>query len=184
MTAVAGSPPPGPWEKARLRQQVQAWRRGCTPREIARWSEAITAHALAWEPLRRARRVLAYRALAREPQTDALIRALAAGGAVVALPQVDGPSMEAWAEGALPAETLEAVLVPGLAFDRDGRRLGRGGGHYDRFLARTRPGCLRVGLCFEGQWLPAVPVEAHDQAVDAVVTEVGVREVRGDGGRA
>ena len=180
--AVAAAP--GAPEKARLRQQVQAWRRGRTPEEIASWSAAITAHVLAWEPLAGARRILAYRALRREPQTDALIRALEARGAVVALPRVDGEAMEAWAAGPIAPEELEAVLVPGLAFDAAGRRLGRGGGHYDRFLARTGPGCLRLGLCFEGQWLPAVPVEAHDQGVDAVVTEAGVREVRGDGRRA
>jgi 5-formyltetrahydrofolate cyclo-ligase len=173
-------------EKARLRAAVQAWRRALTPEQVARWSEEIAGHALAWEPLARARVVLAYAALAREPQTAGLIRALADRGALVALPRVVGPALEAWPLGGsaepLPAAALDAVLVPGLAFDAAGRRLGRGGGHYDRLLPRLRPDCLRVGLSFEGQLLAGVPVEIHDQAVGAVVTEAGVREVGRHGG--
>ncbi len=82
----------------------------------------------------------------------------------------------AWSEPPILVEDLDAVLVPGLAFDLNGRRLGRGGGHYDRFLVRLRPDCLRVGVCFEGQIVDTVPADPWDQPVDAVVTEAGVRE--------
>ncbi len=67
-----------------------------------------------------------------------------------------------------------AVIVPGLAFDRSGNRLGRGGGHYDRFLAR--PGmdqALKIGACWSLQLVDEVPVEDHDIGVDWVCHERG-----------
>ena len=66
------------------------------------------------------------------------------------------------------------VLVPGRAFDREGRRLGRGGGHYDRIASLLKTNGTLIGVAYELQVLPAVPVEGHDFYVDGVVTEVGV----------
>lgn len=70
---------------------------------------------------------------------------------------------------------LELVVVPGLAFDLQGGRLGRGGGFYDRFLAgfreSSRASAVACGLCFEAQVIPEVPSEPHDLLLDAVVTE-------------
>lgn len=65
------------------------------------------------------------------------------------------------------------VLVPGVAFDFAGRRLGRGGGFYDRLLADARLRARRVGVCFACQLVEQVPVEPHDQRVDALITEAG-----------
>lgn len=178
--------------KAHLRERVQAWRLHLSRADVERWSAAITGHALAWPPLGRAAVVLAFASLAREPQTGALIAALQARGALVALPRVHGPDMEAWAvpvagsgaagDGVVGPTRIDLVLVPGVAFDGRGRRLGRGGGHYDRYLARVAPACVRLGLCFEGQRVPAVPAEAHDQGVDALVTEAGLWEMERRGG--
>lgn len=66
---------------------------------------------------------------------------------------------------------LDAVVAPGVAFDRHGHRLGYGGGHFDRLLARLRPGTFVTGVAFDAQVVDTVPVEAHDAPVDAVVTE-------------
>ena len=63
------------------------------------------------------------------------------------------------------------MLVPGLAFARDGARLGRGGGFYDRLLAGPQLRARRVGVCFEVQIVEAMPLEEHDQRVDEVLTE-------------
>ncbi|HEX8910501.1 MAG TPA: 5-formyltetrahydrofolate cyclo-ligase, partial [Anaeromyxobacteraceae bacterium] len=68
-------------------------------------------------------------------------------------------------------DEIELALVPGVAFDAACRRLGRGRGHYDATLTALAPGALRVGLAFELQIVPEVPAEAHDVALDAVVTE-------------
>ena len=69
---------------------------------------------------------------------------------------------------------FDLVVVPGLAFDSLGRRLGQGYGYYDRFLAALGGTAVTVGLAFSWQLVPEVPVEAWDVPVDAVVTEDGV----------
>ncbi len=63
-------------------------------------------------------------------------------------------------DNSFPPEKIDLILVPGVAFDRQGRRLGRGKGFYDRLLARTP--ALKVGVCFDFQLLDHIPVEAHD----------------------
>lgn len=64
--------------------------------------------------------------------------------------------------------TFSAILVPGLAFDQDGYRLGYGGGYYDRFLS-GQPEATKIGICFPIQRTQHLPREAHDIAVDLVV---------------
>ena len=68
----------------------------------------------------------------------------------------------------------DVVLLPGLAFDRRGGRLGRGGGHYDRAFASRGPGPWLVGLGYSFQWVDEVPCDdSRDRRVDAIVTENG-----------
>lgn len=64
----------------------------------------------------------------------------------------------------------DLILVPGVAFDRTGRRLGRGRGYYDQILSKAAPQCLIVGIAFDWQIVDEVPVEAHDHAVDLMIT--------------
>lgn len=74
-------------------------------------------------------------------------------------------------------EAISHVLVPGRAFDLDGRRLGRGKGGYDRWIADQRkdhPETLCIGLAFQEQIVPAVPEDTHDQRMEAVVTPQGL----------
>ena len=84
------------------------------------------------------------------------------------------------AEAVLP----DVVFTPLLAFDRRGGRLGQGGGHYDRTLQnlrRMKP-VLVVGLAYAGQELPDIPMESHDQRLDAILTETGYLEFAKDRG--
>lgn len=67
-----------------------------------------------------------------------------------------------------PPETLDLVVVPGVAFTRDGARLGRGRGYYDRYLSQPGLRAFCVGVCFAHQLVDALPVEPHDRAMDAV----------------
>lgn len=71
----------------------------------------------------------------------------------------------------LPGE-LDLLIVPGVAFDRTGGRLGHGMGFYDRLLSRIRPEAAKIGLAFECQIVPAVPTEPHDVPLDTIITEV------------
>ena len=66
-------------------------------------------------------------------------------------------------------EELDLVVVPGVAFDRRNRRLGRGGGYYDRFLADLSPQTPKIGLAFDFQIVDRFPVDAHDVAVTRVI---------------
>ena len=72
------------------------------------------------------------------------------------------------------ARDVDLVVVPGVAFDRSGRRLGYGRGYYDQLLQRLRPDTLTIGLAFECQLFPELPHEPHDVPVDMVITEHGV----------
>ena len=90
-------------------------------------------------------------------------------------PVVDAPygGMQPRYSRPVPLEEVDVILVPGLAFDARGARLGSGTGHYDRLLARMDLRTTRIGLGFGLQLIDAVPVEAHDQPVHAVVTDLG-----------
>ena len=66
---------------------------------------------------------------------------------------------------------LDLIVVPGVAFGPDGSRLGMGAGFYDRFLSERAPQAHRVALCFDCQLVPEIPVEMHDQRVEAIITE-------------
>lgn len=69
------------------------------------------------------------------------------------------------------AASIDLVLVPGVAFDMRGGRLGRGQGYYDRFLSRMGDSSLRIALAFECQIFDQIPMSAHDMYVDVIVTE-------------
>jgi 5-formyltetrahydrofolate cyclo-ligase len=70
----------------------------------------------------------------------------------------------------LAPDEVDWALVPGLAFDARGFRLGRGAGHYDRLLTALRPDAQRWALILEPQWVDALPVEPHDQPLDGVAS--------------
>jgi 5-formyltetrahydrofolate cyclo-ligase len=74
----------------------------------------------------------------------------------------------------VPVHEVDLILAPGLAFDRSGMRLGRGGGFYDRLLATRRNDCLVVGVTWSERVVDAVPFEDHDQRVGFIATETGV----------
>ena len=84
------------------------------------------------------------------------------------LTQPVGPRLGAAAIGA-----ADAVVVPALAVDRSGIRLGRGGGYYDRALLHARPGAVLVTVVFDDERVDELPAEVHDRPVDAVVTPAG-----------
>ena len=143
-----------------------------------------------------------YKALGAELDPRPLADILAKQGWSIALPCVeveDGPMVfRAWKPGerlaqdltGLPAPLASApdvdpylVLVPLLAFDRAGGRLGQGGGYYDRTLAALRGQGLAppaVGFAYSGQEVPRLPREPHDQPLDGILTEAGYIAVRKD----
>ena len=167
------------------------------PGERARLSAEACRHAAGHDAFARAAAVLLFDPLPDEIDARPLLVAALGAGKRVALPRVDwdagtmravevsGPDFDAETrrhgvrepgEGTVidPAD-LGLILVPGLAFDAAGHRLGRGKGFYDRFLTDAPRAAHRLGLAFAFQILDRVPAEAHDRRVDAIVTELGVR---------
>jgi len=72
------------------------------------------------------------------------------------------------------ADEIDLVIVPGILFDRNGFRIGYGGGYYDRFLSRISGKCRTMGIAFDFQVTDEIPVDEHDMRVMAVVTESGI----------
>ena len=77
------------------------------------------------------------------------------------------------------AEELDLIMVPGVAFDRTGARMGHGFGYYDKLLAHARPDAPLVALAFECQLFPEIPTAAHDIFMDKIITELAVYPGRG-----
>ena len=185
-----GAPAGDAHPKAALRAGLRAARRalGARPDE----GPALAARVLALPEVGTATTVAAYVAGPLEPATAVLVEQLRARGVRVLLPVVlpdldldwaldDGARRPGAGHGVLepggprlgPAAVTGAqvVVVPALATDRCGRRLGQGGGSYDRALARVGAGALVVALVHDGELLDEpVPVQAHDRAVHVVVT--------------
>jgi len=162
-------------------------------------SERIAHSVLELPEVTSAGVVMAFLSLPDEVQTESLIAALCEQGKVVAVPHTDvergqlvpvllrpGSALrqavlgvpEPEVQEPVPVSELEVILVPGRAFDRDGHRVGRGKGFYDRFLAREECQAERVALAYGCQVLEAVPHGSQDLPVDALVTEDGVLRFR------
>jgi 5-formyltetrahydrofolate cyclo-ligase len=128
---------------------------------------------LALPELGKAGVVAGYAALRGEPDIRAALDALRARGVAVLLPaMLPDRDLEFRVDGGdrvLPLEKADVVVVPAVAADRAGHRLGRGGGSYDRALGRVRPGALVVAVVHADELLESVPVEAHDVRVGAVL---------------
>ncbi len=169
-----------------LRAVIREKKRALTQAQIVQASEKLTQALLAHPLYRRAKTLYAYLSYNQEVRTEAIIRHALAEGKQVAVPKVCGDEicfllLEKSTQIALgykgipePTDGEEAndadalVLMPGLAFDRAGHRMGYGGGFYDRFLAKEpHP---TIALCYDFQLLPVLPTEAHDIPVDAVLS--------------
>ena len=181
-------------QKKALRETARTNRRELAVRcpdfaeRIAAYVDDVPVHAPA--------DVSSYRALAEEADPSRLVAALQARGCEISYPRVHQKAQplwfhvpvgeEPWLLGAFgipeprstwPRAFPTMLLVPLLAFDAEGYRLGYGGGYYDRTLAqlRKRNPTTAIGIGFAGQEVKTVPHDAADQRLDMVLTENGVR---------
>jgi 5-formyltetrahydrofolate cyclo-ligase len=176
--------------KRACRETGRAARGAIDPDACAVAAEALAERLIALPELARARLVLAYSATAEELSLAPTIRALRERGVEIAFPRIEergalavhlidadadlvpGPMgiLEPSAEAPRPdVSDLDAVLVPGIAFDASGVRVGFGGGFYDRLLPLVGR-AVRVGIAFDEQIAEALPIEPHDIVMDLVVT--------------
>ena len=176
--------------KASLRRRLVAARAALSEAERAAAGRLIRDHVLEMPEVSAAGTVAAYYSIGTEPDTHSLVFALWKRGSYVVLPVLlpdgdldwasyEGPdSLAPGPRGLLqPVEPVrgpgtvaraDVVLVPALAVGTSGTRLGRGGGSYDRALARVGGQVPTIGLVYDGELLPSVPAEPHDAAVRAV----------------
>ena len=167
---------------------------GAMPAEdAAAASRAACAALIAMEEFRDARAVMLYHPIPGEVDCVPIARAAWGAGKIVLLPKVllaerrmtpvrwlspddemlvgsfgigEPAAGEAW-----PIEDIDLIVVPAVAYDRRGRRLGRGGGFYDRFLAQDKLQATTCGLAFARQIVEELPAESHDYPVEIVVTD-------------
>jgi 5-formyltetrahydrofolate cyclo-ligase len=152
--------------KAALRQHMLEALRALTAAERTRRSAAICQHLQELPEWQTAGCVLFFSPMRTEPDITPLPHIAAKAMKLVSIvPR----TIRAEAELQLPFEP-DLVLVPGLAFTRDGHRLGRGGGFYDRLLAGRAKEAVKIGICFELQLVESLPVEPHDIVLDLVVS--------------
>ncbi len=160
---------------------------------------SISPHLFADPAISTASTILAYASFANELSLDPFITAALAQGKRVAIPSID------WARKSMTAHQIsnldtdlipgrydirvpltgcpvvepaqiDVILLPGLAFDRAGNRLGRGAGFYDRYISALKDAGHNptlIGVCYHAQIVDSVPTEPHDHRVDRVITELG-----------
>ena len=181
-----------------MRRELRERRAALSPAEQAGISAAVGRRLAQIAALKRSLVVGGYRAIRGEVDIDAALARLHEDGAMVTIPRVSGDRMDflPWTSA---SETItgsfgidepingepvqfsrhDVVLVPLVAFDETGQRLGQGGGFYDRAIAEAgaaRP--LLIGVAHAFQQVRSIPVEAWDMPLDAVVTEERVHEFR------
>ena len=169
-------------EKKALRTFIRKKARTLDPAYKAESSAAICRHILALEEYRRAKVVFAFAGTEKEIDTSLLMNETIAAGKTIDLCVVRSmDDLEAGAYGILEpkqscplvtAAEIDFAVVPCLSFDRRGRRLGQGGGYYDRLLPQLR--CPTALICREQLLSPEVPVEEHDMRCTMLITEKGV----------
>lgn len=175
-------------DKKALRQQLKQARSGLEPAQMAREAAAVTAALTDLPEIVRARSVFCYLSSPEELATDALIDTLLARGVQVAVPRVTNrttmvavafPGWHAVETGAFRIrqpnvsspvlDDIDVVVTPALGFSRAGARIGYGGGYYDRWF-EAHPGARRIGVAFDSQLLPSLPLESHDVLMHRVIT--------------
>jgi 5-formyltetrahydrofolate cyclo-ligase len=183
-------------ERSAMRASMRAWRMKVPEAEHREASERASRYLAQVPAFTQARVVAGYRPVRGELDPGGALKRIADSGVVVVWPRVlsDGVTVafhrvqapEQWVKGHFgiwepaahtPVVELDAIacfVVPGLAFDGQGGRLGQGGGHYDRVMAsaRSRGEPAFIGFAFAGQVISAVPQLPHDARVDWLVTEV------------
>ena len=174
-------------DKQTLRKQIREKKRAMTPAQIEEKSRILGELFVQTEEYRRAGTIYGYLPYNQEVRTVAMLEQALRDGKKVAVPKCYGDEMrfiymedlsavapgyagipEPVADGPVAQDETALVLMPGLAFDPQGHRIGYGGGFYDRFLAQE-PGHPTLALCYDFQMLPQLDTEEFDIPVDRVL---------------
>lgn len=174
-------------DKKELRRKIREQKRAMTPAQIEEKSLRLGELFFETEQYRNAKTIYGYLPYNQEVRTVFMLERAIADGKKVAVPKVYGEEMlfiymtdlrlveksdfgipEPIADGPVADDPTALVLMPGLAFDPEGNRMGYGGGFYDKFLEKE-PNHPTVALCYDFQMLPHLETQAHDIPVDLVL---------------
>lgn len=183
--------------KEALRADMRAKRRLLSDDDIIKCSKSICDKLFTLKPVKSAGTVCVFLSAFKEPDTSRILDRLFANKKRVAVPvsdketvtlslsYIDGKSSlirgayniyEPSVIKAADLKEVDAILVPGLAFDRRGGRMGFGKGYYDKLLEGS--GCTKIGICYDFQLFDEIPMKPHDVMMDFVVTEKEIVEVK------
>lgn len=186
--------------KEKIRKEILSARRAINTEELVKKSNIATEKLLSTNLYKNANTIMAYIDFRNEVQTEKIIKTAIADGKKVVIPisivktrqlilseliNYDS-ELESGAYGILEPkkeylretnpETVDLVLIPGVAFDKRGYRIGYGAGYYDRFLEKVRKDTSKIALAFEMQMVDHAYEDNHDIPVDMIVTESRILE--------
>jgi 5-formyltetrahydrofolate cyclo-ligase len=178
-----------------IREIVKKRLAAMTPGEYSGFNLIIQKYFWGMERVRQANSIMIYYSIGVEVETISIIQKLISMGKIVSLP-VCTPSQSLIAglitdidqlittrfglkepdpNQLISPEKIDLIVVPGLAFDERGCRMGHGAGYYDRFLS-GQPNSFKLGLAYDFQVLPGIPAESHDIRMDGLITPSGYKE--------
>lgn len=176
---------------------MRAKRRALTADEVKHSSEKIRAMLFSLECVKNAKTICTFLSAFKEPDTIEIVRQLWEKKCRVIVPISDTETntlslscidnmddLKKGAYGILEPSVvktaderdIDVILVPGLAFDRHGGRMGFGKGYYDRLLETSS--AVKIGLCYDFQLFDTIPTESHDVPMDFIITEKEICEIR------
>lgn len=175
-------------EKTELRKEIRNRKRQFTAQQLHELSFAVIQRLLKHPRLKEARTVMLYYSLPDEVDTHTIVDSLLMNGKTILLPRVTGEStmelrrytgprdlaygaygiMEPTGEVFTDYASVDLAIVPGMAFDPSGNRMGRGKGYYDRFLPQIKH-TYKIGVCFPFQMTESIPCDKYDVRMDEIL---------------
>ena len=189
-------------DKKELRKQIITERDQLTDDEIATKSAIIAEKLYSLPAFNQAEAIMYFVSFGSEVDTRPMVEETIRRGKTALAPKAVPQSRELipsriidWESDLMPGyynipepragalrpyapEQIDLLIVPGVAFDLKGNRLGYGGGYYDRFFSLLKPGTPLVALVFDLQIVPAVPIDEWDRPVDCVITDQRLIEIK------
>lgn len=175
-------------EKQELRKEIRSRKRQFTSQELREQSFPVVMRLLSHPRIKTAKTVMLYYSLPDEVDTHTLVDSLLVSGKQILLPRVTGEGtmelrrytgpadlalgayniMEPTGELFVDYASINLAVIPGVAFDREGNRMGRGKGYYDRLLPKLRS-TYKIGICLPFQLVEQIPTDEHDVKMDEVI---------------
>ncbi len=185
------------WEKKLLRKTIAEKRKKLSWDEVSLKSKRVGEKFFALPEFEKSQKIMFYLSFNQEVSTEAMVERSIKLKKQVLVPKIQEQDLSIWSisgrDQCVPNQwgipepeekrgakrfpfwlEIELIVIPGLAFDRLGRRLGFGKGYYDRFLKRFTPDTFTLGLAFDFQVVENIPVTADDFSLDCVVSETKV----------